>query len=131
MFHNILYSPQRSFPIFTKVIPIQRTMKKIYFILLMVFAFTLSGQENLGSQGSNNEIVGFKLYPNPTFNDVVYITTKDNGTKDILVYDLFGEIVLKERTSYKELNIAKLDAGVYIVQVTENNKTISRKLVVK
>ena len=97
----------------------------------MVFAFTLSGQEKLGSQESNNEIVGFKLYPNPTFNDVVYITTKDNGTKDILVYDLFGEIVLKERTSYKELNISKLDAGVYIVQVTENNKTISRKLVVK
>tara|TARA_R110000796_G_scaffold250788_4_gene380685 strand:- start:38516 stop:38809 length:294 start_codon:yes stop_codon:yes gene_type:complete len=97
----------------------------------MVFAFTLSGQDKLDGQESNNEIVGFKLYPNPTFNDVVYITTKDNGTKDILVYDLFGEIVLKERTSYKELNISKLDAGVYIVQVTENNKTISRKLVVK
>ena len=106
-------------------------MKKIYFILLMVFAFTLSGQENLENQGPNNEIVGFKLYPNPTFNDVVYITTKDNGVKDILVYDLFGEIVLKEITTYKELNISKLDAGVYIVQVTENSKTISRKLVVK
>lgn len=97
----------------------------------MVFAFTLSGQETEVSETTNNEIVGFKLYPNPTFNDVVYITTKDNATKDILVYDLFGEIVLKESTNHKELNIARLDAGVYIVQVTENSKTISRKLAVK
>tara|TARA_R110002051_G_scaffold234092_1_gene295677 strand:+ start:45353 stop:45673 length:321 start_codon:yes stop_codon:yes gene_type:complete len=106
-------------------------MKKIYFVLLMAFAFTLSGQEKLDTQKDNTEIVGFKLYPNPTYNDIVYITTKDNASKDILVYDLFGEIVLKERTSYKELNIAILDAGVYIVQVTENSKTTSRKLVVK
>jgi hypothetical protein len=97
----------------------------------MIFAFTLSGQETLEKQTGNNEILGFKLYPNPTFNDVVYITTKDNAPKEILVYDLFGEIVLKEYTTYKELNISKLDAGVYIVQVTENLKTTSRKLVVK
>ena len=106
-------------------------MKKIYFILLMVFAFTLSGQETADSQTKNNEIVGFKLYPNPTYNDVVFITTKDNANKEILVYDLFGEIVLKESTNYKELNISKLDAGVYIVQVTENGKSTTRKLVVK
>ena len=106
-------------------------MKKIYFILLMVFAFTLSGQETADSQTKNNEIVGFKLYPNPTFNDVVYITTKDNANKHILVYDLFGEIVLKESTKHKELNISNLDAGVYIVQVQENGKTTTRKLVVK
>lgn len=97
----------------------------------MIFAFTLSGQETFEKQTVNNEIVEFKIYPNPTFNDVVYITTKDNASKDILVYDLFGEIVLKERTTYKELNISKLDAGVYVIQVTENLKTTSRKLIVK
>ncbi len=106
-------------------------MKTIYSILLLLFAFTVSGQEVVDNKISQNEIVDFKLYPNPTYNDVVYIITADNGVKDILVYDLFGEIVLKESTSYKELNISKLDAGIYIVQVTENNKTISRKLVVK
>lgn len=111
--------------------PKRINMKKIYFTLLMIFAFTLSGQETLQKPSENNEIIGFKLYPNPTFNDVVYITTKDNAPKDIIVYDLFGEIVLKERTNYKELNVSRLDAGVYIIQVTENTKTTSKKLIVK
>ncbi|ADV48343.1 hypothetical protein Celal_1018 [Cellulophaga algicola DSM 14237] len=106
-------------------------MKKIYLILLMVFTFSLSGQELVENRANNTEITGFKLYPNPTFNDVVYITTKDNLKKNIQVYDLLGELVLQVNSHYKELNISKLDAGVYIVQVTENNKTTSRKLVVK
>jgi hypothetical protein len=106
-------------------------MTKIYFILLMVFTFSLSGQEPEENRTNTTEIAGFKLYPNPTFNDVVYIITKDNLSKNIQVYDLLGELVLQEYSHYKELNISKLDAGVYIVQVTENNKTTSRKLVVK
>jgi len=97
----------------------------------MVFAFSLSGQENLGNTTASNEIEGFKLYPNPTFDDVVYITTKNNAVKDILVYDLFGEIVLKQQSAYKELNVSNLDAGVYIVKVNEGTKSITRKLVVK
>lgn len=97
----------------------------------MIVAFTLTGQENLQKPSENNEIIGFKLYPNPTFNNVVYITSKDNATKDVIVYDLFGEIVLKERTTYKELNVSTLDAGVYIIQVTENTKTTSKKLIIK
>lgn len=97
----------------------------------MVFAFSLSGQDNINDTIANNEIEGFKLYPNPTYSDVVYITTKHNAVKDILVYDLFGEIVLRQQSSYKELDVSKLDAGVYIVKVNEQNKTISRKLVVK
>ncbi|MBA6315334.1 T9SS type A sorting domain-containing protein [Cellulophaga baltica] len=106
-------------------------MTKIYLILLMVFTFSLSGQEPTKKSTNNNEIAGFKLYPNPTFNDVVYITTKKNLSKTVQVYDLLGELVLQAHSHYKELNISKLDAGVYIVQVTENNKTSSRKLVVK
>lgn len=97
----------------------------------MIFAFSLSGQENINDTIGGSEIEGFKLFPNPTHNDVVYITTKHNAVKDIIVYDLFGEIVLKQQTSYKELNVSKLDAGVYIVRVNEGTKTISRKLVVK
>lgn len=73
----------------------------------------------------------FKLYPNPATNDVVYVTTTKNGTKDIVVYDVFGEMVLTDRISSKTLNISRLVAGVYVLQVTENTETMTRKLVVK
>lgn len=73
----------------------------------------------------------FKLYPNPVVDDVVYITTSKNSSKDIMVYDVFGEIVLTDRIYSKSLNISRLVAGVYVIQVTEDKKTMTRKLVVK
>ena len=49
----------------------------------------------------------------------------------VVVYDVFGEIVLKDRISSDALNISRLVPGVYLLQVTENQKTMTRKLVVK
>ena len=79
----------------------------------------------------NDEIVGFKLYPNPAIADVVYVTTQNNNLKEVRVYDVFGELVLTEKLSTKAMNISRLSPGVYVVQVTENDKSITRKLVVK
>tara|TARA_R110001583_G_scaffold138601_1_gene290260 strand:- start:73189 stop:73485 length:297 start_codon:yes stop_codon:yes gene_type:complete len=79
----------------------------------------------------NGEIAGFKLYPNPVLADVVYVTTEKNNLKEIKIYDVFGELVLTDRLSTKAMNISRLSPGVYVVQVTENDKSITRKLVVK
>ena len=108
-------------------------MKKIYLALFLVSSFVMFSQEaTLHSENPrDNEIAGFKLYPNPAFDDFVYITTAKNAHKDIKVYDVFGEIVLRDRILGRTLNIAPLVPGVYVLQVTENHKTITRKLVVK
>ena len=108
------------------------SMKKIYFILLMVSSFALFAQEPEHFTNTRNEDVpGFKLYPNPAFNDVVYVHTEKNARKDIIIYDVFGEVVLTDRILNTSLNISRLIPGVYVLQVTENNNTITRKLVVK
>lgn len=92
----------------------------------------LSAQEMVDiNTPKNSEITGFKLYPNPAFDDVVYITTKLNDTKDIVVYDVFGAVVLKDRIANNSLNISRLIPGVYVLQITENKQTMTRKLVVK
>ena len=62
---------------------------------------------------------------------MVYVTTENNDTKEIRIYDVFGELVLTDRISNKTLDISRLSPGVYVIQVTENKKTINRKLVVK
>ena len=62
---------------------------------------------------------------------MVYITTEKNTRKEVTVYDVFGEIVLTERILNTALNISRLVPGVYVLQVTEDSKTITRKLVVK
>ncbi|PHQ61965.1 MAG: hypothetical protein COC08_02705 [Maribacter sp.] len=107
-------------------------MKKIYFCLLLAFTLVVSGQEITDFQKQkNDEIVGFKLYPNPAYDDIVYVTTKYNNRKEIVVYDVFGEVVLTDRISTNVLNISRLVPGVYVLQVTEDKKSITRKLVVK
>jgi hypothetical protein len=62
---------------------------------------------------------------------VVYITTHYNEYKTITVYDVFGKVVLRDRISSNALNISRLVPGVYVLQVAERNKTMTRKLVVK
>lgn len=117
---------------FTVLIPNQCPMKKIYFILLMGFSFMVYGQDSIDFRNlKNEEISGFKLYPNPATADMVYVTTEKNDTKQIRIYDVFGELVLTDRISNKTLDISRLSPGVYVIQVTENNKSINRKLVVK
>ena len=107
-------------------------MKKWYFIFLFIIAMSASGQDSTSAYSAKSpEISSFKLYPNPAANGVVYITTANNSNKEIMIYDVFGEIVLTDRITSNTLNISKLVSGVYMLQVTEEKKTMTRKLVVK
>ena len=98
----------------------------------MLFTITLSAQTPLDFQnGTTNKIPEVKLYPNPAFGGEVHILTKANADKHIIVYDVFGEVVLTDKISGKTLDISRLVAGVYVIQVNEGQKTMTRKLVVK
>jgi len=106
-------------------------MKKLYIILLMAPLFTF-GQELVSVNDAKPiEVKGFKMYPNPAYGDEVYITTERNGTKEIQVFDVFGDVVLRDNITTNTLNISRLVSGVYVLQVTEQKRTMTRKLVVK
>lgn len=114
------------------LIPNQFIMKQTYVFLFLLCSVGIYAQDSLDFKTlPTNEIVGFKLYPNPVMAEVVYVTTENNNPKEIRIYDVFGELVLKDRLSTKALDISRLSPGVYVVQVTENDKSITRKLVVK
>jgi len=107
-------------------------MKKTYFILFMLFSFYASTQELVSVNDTQpTENKGFKLYPNPAYGDEIYITTESNGEKDIKVFDVFGEVVLNERITTNSLNISRLVPGIYVLQVTQSNRKMTRKLVIK
>lgn len=107
-------------------------MKKLYFGFLLLLTISAFGQDRVNTENTSPSQKGtFKLYPNPVTNGVVYITTKVNSHKEIMIYDVFGELVLTDRITQNRLDISKLLAGVYMLQVTEMNQTMTRKLVVK
>lgn len=98
----------------------------------MAFPLFTFGQELVSINDAKPlEVQGFKMYPNPAYGDEVYITTETNGNKEIQIFDVFGEVVLHERIATNTLNISKLVPGVYVLQVTEDKKTMTRKLVIK
>ncbi|THV61599.1 T9SS type A sorting domain-containing protein [Flagellimonas alvinocaridis] len=107
-------------------------MKKLYFVLIMALPIFTYGQELVSvNTEPAQELQGFKMYPNPAYGEEVYITTESNGTKQIKVFDVFGEVVLTDRIATNTLDISRLVPGVYVLQVTEQKKTMTRKLVVK
>lgn len=107
-------------------------MKILYLTAFLLVSLWGYGQEKVPPDPApTQEIPNFKLYPNPAYNDVVYISSDYNDTKVITVYDVLGEVVLTDRISTNTLNISRLVPGVYVLQVTERQKTITRKLVVK
>ncbi len=98
----------------------------------MAFPLLTFGQELVSVNTEQvQELQGFKMYPNPAYGEEIYVTTSTNGSKQIKIYDVFGEIVLTDRISTNTLNISRLVPGVYVLQVTEKEKTMTRKLVIK
>lgn len=76
-------------------------------------------------------IEDLSIYPNPVSNGKIYITTKQNLTKDIEIFDVLGKKIYTTSLFGKELNIAKLTPGIYILKIKENNISATRKLVVR
>lgn len=101
---------------------------KHFYLIIFFFVCTLGFSQETTS---SSDIDGFKLYPNPVTQGKVFIETKDNGPKQILIFDVLGTQVLQTTILGKELNLSRLVKGVYILRVLENNKVATRKLIVK
>lgn len=76
-------------------------------------------------------IEGLNLYPNPVSNGKVYITSKNDLEKEIIIFDVLGKKVLQTTISSKELGISNLSPGVYIIKINEGDATATRKLIVR
>lgn len=77
-----------------------------------------------------NAISGLSIYPNPVVNGTLYINTDVNSTKSVVIYDIVGKQVLKTTTT-NAVNVSNLNGGVYVVKITEDGKTATRKLVIR
>ena len=102
-------------------------MTKKYLIISLFLLFSLIGFAQEGKQP--NETLGF--YPNPVSNGKIYITSKSSLDKEISIFDVLGKKVLQTTISSRELNIASIPPGVYIIKITEGDTTATRKLIVR
>jgi hypothetical protein len=112
-------------------------MAKNYFysIILLGFLFSMSSNaQDIKQQSKTHEtsvVEGLNLYPNPVSNGKVYISTKNDLEKEVIIFDLLGKKVLQTLISSKELNVSSLNPGVYIIKITEENASSTRKLIIR
>lgn len=76
-----------------------------------------------------NAIEGLKMFPNPA-KDNISIQTPNNEVKKVVIYNVLGREVLNT-TTIQNVSISNLISGVYIVKITENGITATRKLIVE
>lgn len=79
----------------------------------------------------HNQIAGLQIYPNPVSNGILYVSTENNSDKNIQIFDILGKQVFNTLTSSESVNISNLNSGIYIIRITEEGKTATRKLVVQ
>ncbi|NRD21907.1 T9SS type A sorting domain-containing protein [Winogradskyella litoriviva] len=73
----------------------------------------------------------FSLYPNPTNTGLVSISSTNSDAISVQVFDILGKQVKNETLTASTLNVSNLKSGVYIVKITQNNASVTKKLVIK
>jgi Secretion system C-terminal sorting domain/Metallo-peptidase family M12 len=86
----------------------------------------------INSKNNELNILGLEIYPNPIKNDkMLYIKSDLNLEKEIIIYDFVGKEIINTITSANAIDVTNLNAGIYIVKVSENGKTNTLKVVIQ
>jgi hypothetical protein len=78
-----------------------------------------------------NAISGLNMYPNPVSNGTLYITSNSSESKTVAVYDILGKQVLNAKVSNNAVNVSNLQSGAYIIKISEEGNTDTRKLIIE
>jgi len=86
----------------------------------------VNGALGLGDNNQNS----FSVYPNPA-NGYVNITSQTSGDKNVTVYNVLGKQVINTTINTDRLDISNLNSGVYIIKISQNGVSSTKKLVVR
>jgi hypothetical protein len=81
---------------------------------------------------SENNINGFRAYPNPVTNGHVFVTSNNDVEKQVIIYDVLGKVVISTDANNNEaINISQLKTGIYMMKVIEEGHVALHKLMIK
>tara|TARA_R110001592_G_C13180897_1_gene750883 strand:+ start:3430 stop:5322 length:1893 start_codon:yes stop_codon:yes gene_type:complete len=82
---------------------------------------------------ANNSIKGFATYPNPVTNNKFTLTSNSASKKAFTIFNVLGKKVLSSSFNGVKSNVdvSTISSGIYILKVTEDGKTATKKLVIR
>ena len=102
-------------------------------------SFTTDSCTNLGSKISTKvakeEIVtepdGISLYPNPSNGEFTVYYGNSEKTYTIEIFSMLGQTVfIKENINQTSVPITNLPKGIYLVKITDDSKSINKKIII-
>ena len=91
---------------------------------------TITG-EITALSSTSYEIAELKMYPNPLKGSELFFTSDTNSTMTVQIFDITGKEILKSELLNNAIKIPNLNSGIYLVKVTENDKTSTKKLIIE
>lgn len=79
----------------------------------------------------NKHIESVSIYPNPTSLGYLNISSKSNSKMAVSVFDVLGKQVIRKTVNDHILNVSKLNSGIYLMKVSQDDATITKKVVVE
>ena len=70
---------------------------------------------------------GLQVYPNPTNNELTIAT--DKKIDQLKVYNIDGQLVLERKTSVNKIDVSKLNAGIYVLELSAEGQVSRTKFV--
>ncbi|MFD1062946.1 lamin tail domain-containing protein [Winogradskyella litorisediminis] len=73
----------------------------------------------------------FSIFPNPTNTGEITISSINTTAMTVTVYDMLGKKVKNETISNNRLNVSNLKSGIYLLRITQDGATSTKKLVIR
>jgi Zn-dependent metalloprotease len=83
-----------------------------------------------GNLGNENSIFDYTLSPNPA-NEFLNVKMADNRVASFRVLNYLGQQVESGKISENAINVSKLGAGIYLFEVNDGQKRITKKFIKK
>ena len=82
----------------------------------------------LAETNSNEALTSISLYPNPT-RDVLNIETNSSTKLNYTVINYLGQVVKTGSIENNILNVSNLNSGIYILEVNDGQKSVTKKFI--
>ncbi len=76
-------------------------------------------------------VKSFTVYPNPSTTGYVTIGSPSKSELTIAIFDVLGKKVMTSTVVNNRLNVSRLNSGVYLIKITQNGASITKKLIIK
>ena len=73
---------------------------------------------------------GFKIYPNPVNSGTFEIMLTNNQDASFKIFNILGEIIIDGNSILQPIKIDNVQSGIYLIEVSNNNQSIVKKLIV-